>query len=47
MFPDRVSRLIIDGVSNLDDWYNTFLDEESLVDTDNVYAGFVEECFRS
>jgi pimeloyl-ACP methyl ester carboxylesterase len=47
MFPDRVSRLIIDGVSNLDDWYNTFLDEESLVDTDSVYAGFVEECFKA
>lgn len=47
MFPDRVSRLIIDGVSNLDEWYNSFFFEESLTDTDNVYAGFVEECFKA
>ncbi|CZR59458.1 uncharacterized protein PAC_09350 [Phialocephala subalpina] len=45
MFPDRVERLIIDGVSNLDEWYNAFFFEESLVDADNVYAGFVKECF--
>ena len=47
MFPDRVSRLIIDGVSNLDEWYNSFFFDESLIDTDNVYAGFVEECFKA
>lgn len=47
MFPDRVSRLIIDGVSNLDNWYNSFFDEESLIDTDTLYAGFVEECFKA
>lgn len=32
-------------MSNLDDWYNSFSDDEDLIDTDNVYAGFVEECF--
>ena len=47
MFPDRVSRLIIDGVTNIDDWYNSFFDEESLIDTDKIYAGFVEECFKA
>lgn len=47
MFPDRVGRLIIDGVSNLDEWYNSFFFEESLIDADNVYAGFVEECFKA
>lgn len=47
MFPDRVSRLIIDGVSNLDEWYNAFFFEESLSDTDKLYAGFVEECFKA
>lgn len=46
-FPERVGRLIIDGVSNLDDWYNTFMDAEDMTDTDNVYAGFVEECFKA
>ncbi len=47
MFPDRVSRLIIDGVTNLDEWYNGVYYYESLVDTDKVYAGFVEECFKA
>lgn len=47
MFPERVSRLIIDGVSNLDQWYNSFFFKESLIDTDNVYAGFVKECFEA
>ncbi|KAE9378409.1 alpha/beta-hydrolase [Stipitochalara longipes BDJ] len=47
MFPDRVFRLIIDGVSNLDEWYNGVFYYESLDDTDKVYAGFVEECFKA
>lgn len=47
MFPDRVSRLIIDGVSNLDEWYNAFFFEESLVDTDRIFTGFVKECFKA
>ncbi|KAL3419804.1 hypothetical protein PVAG01_08302 [Phlyctema vagabunda] len=47
MFPERVSKLIIDGVSNLDDWYNAYYDEEDLVDTDKIFAGFVEECFKA
>lgn len=47
MFPDRVARLMIDGVSSLDEWYNSFFFDEWLTDTDNVYAGFVEECFKA
>lgn len=47
MFPSRVGRLIIDGVSNLEEWYESFFFEESLVDTDETYAGFVEECFKA
>jgi hypothetical protein len=47
MFPDRVARLIIDGVSNLDEWYNRFFFEESLIDTDRIFAGFIEECFKA
>jgi hypothetical protein len=47
MFPDRVSRLVIDGVSNLDEWYNAFFFEESLIDTDRIFTGFVEECFKA
>lgn len=45
MFPERVSRLIIDGVSNQDDWYNEFYDSESETDTDNIFDGFIKECF--
>ncbi|RDW72195.1 hypothetical protein BP5796_08229 [Coleophoma crateriformis] len=45
LFPERVTRLIIDGVSNLDDWYNSFVDEEDLVDTDKCYSEFVRHCF--
>lgn len=47
LFPERVTRLIIDGVSNLDYWYNTYYDEESLVDTDRLFVGLVEECFKA
>jgi hypothetical protein len=47
MFPERVSRLVIDGVSNLDEWYNAFVFEEYLVDTDAVFAGFISECFKA
>ncbi|RAL00026.1 alpha/beta-hydrolase [Aspergillus ibericus CBS 121593] len=47
MFPERVSRLVLDGVSNLDQWYNSFSLEESLMDTDKVFTGFVEECFKA
>ena len=47
MFPDRISRFIIDGVSNLDEWYNLFIYGEYFIDTDKVFAGFVEECFKA
>ncbi|KAH8589283.1 Alpha/Beta hydrolase protein [Bisporella sp. PMI_857] len=47
MFPDRIGRLIIDGISNNDDWYNGFHDREWLTDTDKVVSGFADECFRA
>jgi hypothetical protein len=47
MFPDRVSRLILDGVSNLDEWYNAFFFEEAFTDTDRIFSGFLEECFKA
>ncbi|GKZ92275.1 hypothetical protein AnigIFM59636_004997 [Aspergillus niger] len=47
MFPERVSRMVLDGVSNLDEWYNSFLIEESLIDTDKIFTGFIEECFKA
>ena len=47
MFPERVGRLVIDGVSDLDDWYNTFYFTEQFVDTDALYARFIEECHKA
>ncbi|TVY81281.1 putative hydrolase [Lachnellula suecica] len=47
MFPERVHRLIIDGVTNLDEWYNSFYFQESLSDTDRIFFGFVDECFKA
>jgi pimeloyl-ACP methyl ester carboxylesterase len=47
LFPDRVERLIIDGVSNQFDWYENKLDSESLVDTENVFLGFIDECIKA
>lgn len=47
MYPERVGRLVIDGVSNLDQWYNSDMEEEEFTDTDNIFDGFVEECVRS
>lgn len=47
MFPERVSRMVLDGVSNLDQWYNSFSLDESLTDTDEIFTGFVEECFKA
>ena len=47
LFPERVGRLIIDGVSNLDHSYNSFFDRESLTDTDRIFTGLIEECFKA
>ncbi|RAH51714.1 alpha/beta-hydrolase [Aspergillus piperis CBS 112811] len=47
IFPERVSRMVLDGISDLDEWYNSFLFEEYLTDTDKIFTGFVEECFKA
>ncbi|KAH7305222.1 Alpha/Beta hydrolase protein [Stachybotrys elegans] len=47
MFPGRVSRLIIDGVLNLDEWYNNFMIREYLTDIDRIFAGFLDECLKA
>jgi hypothetical protein len=39
--------MVIDGVSNLNDWYNSFHFDESFIDTDKTLTGFVEECFKA
>ena len=47
LFPDRVERVIIDGVANQWDWYEGLIDAEMLADTDRVFEGFVEECVKA
>jgi pimeloyl-ACP methyl ester carboxylesterase len=46
LFPERSKRVIIDGVANHFNWYNGSVDE-SMVDTDSVYDGFISECIRA
>ncbi|KAL2133153.1 hypothetical protein VTI74DRAFT_2814 [Chaetomium olivicolor] len=43
MFPERAERVIIDGVANQFDWYDSLIDGERLADTDGVFDVFVEE----
>ena len=47
LFPERSKRVIIDGVVNQFDWYGESGQDESMVDTDSVYAGFVDECVKA
>lgn len=47
MFPERVKRLIIDGVSNQNLWYNSFGSDGYMLSSDDVYSGFVKECFKA
>lgn len=47
MYPERVSRLVLDGVVNLDEWYDAFFYEEAFTDTDEVFRGFVAECIKA
>ncbi|KAK0754306.1 Alpha/Beta hydrolase protein [Schizothecium vesticola] len=47
LFPERSKRVAIDGVVNQFDWYEQPLDQEELVDTEKVFAGFVDECVKA
>jgi len=47
MFPERVKRLIIDGVSDQNLYYNTFAIDEALINTDDTFSGFIKECFKA
>ncbi|KAF8956647.1 alpha/beta-hydrolase [Flammula alnicola] len=46
MFPDKVERLIIDGVLDMEGYYNTDWANEVL-DTDKVLQGFFDGCFQA
>ncbi|KAI4862450.1 Alpha/Beta hydrolase protein [Hypoxylon rubiginosum] len=47
IFPERSKRVIIDGVANQFDWYQGLLDAEVMVDTENVFDGFLDECVKA
>ncbi|KAK6835155.1 hypothetical protein PG987_009849 [Apiospora arundinis] len=48
MYPDRVARLVLDSVVDLEKWYNDFyFTEDTLLDLDRGFAGFVDECFQA
>ncbi|KAK8041605.1 hypothetical protein PG994_014612 [Apiospora phragmitis] len=48
MFPDRVTRMVIEGIGDLEKWYSAFnMLEESLADTDRVFTGFAEDRLAS
>ena len=47
LFPDRVGRLVIDGVANNFDWFSSRLDSEMFLDTQKVFDGFIEECIKA
>ncbi|ETS82418.1 hypothetical protein PFICI_04294 [Pestalotiopsis fici W106-1] len=47
LFPERSERVIIDGVGNNFDWYETPIDSEELADTENVLLGFFDECIKA
>ncbi|KAH8673478.1 Alpha/Beta hydrolase protein [Xylariales sp. PMI_506] len=44
LFPERSRRIIIDGVVNAHEWYDSRLNEQSLEDAERVFAGFTDEC---
>lgn len=47
LFPERAKRVIIDGVTNQFDWYESLLDWEAMADTERVLDGFHAECIKA
>lgn len=47
LFPDRVGRMVIDGVVDQDGWFEKQVDDTLYVDSAKVLSGFFEECFKS
>ncbi|KAJ7773944.1 TAP-like protein-domain-containing protein [Mycena metata] len=46
MFPDKVGRVVIDGVLDMDAWYSANLTTEE-VDTDKALQAFTDGCFAA
>jgi pimeloyl-ACP methyl ester carboxylesterase len=47
MFPDKIDRMIIDGVSNTREYYHAHADYEQWSDTDLVFRYFFESCMTA
>ena len=47
LFPDRAERVVIDGVVNMFEWYDSPFFHESLMDTEDVLHGFLDECVKA
>ncbi|EGP87329.1 uncharacterized protein MYCGRDRAFT_86261 [Zymoseptoria tritici IPO323] len=47
LFPERSSRVIIDGVANAFNWYSDEVDIESFTNTEDVLEGFFDECIKA
>uniref|UniRef100_A0A8H7XK85 Alpha/beta-hydrolase n=1 Tax=Psilocybe cubensis TaxID=181762 RepID=A0A8H7XK85_PSICU len=44
MFPDKIERMVIDGVADAEDYYALDRHLTSLIDTDKILDGFFTEC---
>ncbi|KAJ5793849.1 Alpha/beta hydrolase fold-1 [Penicillium paradoxum] len=47
LFPERSKRVVIDGVVNQFEWYESQFESEWLVDADTVFDGFLDECVKA
>lgn len=47
LFPERSHRVIIDGVVDQIQWYESLILEDDFIDTQNVVDGFFDECIKS
>ncbi|KAK8058303.1 hypothetical protein PG994_008751 [Apiospora phragmitis] len=43
MFPDRIDRMVMDGIVNIHEWRNG-LDVQSVIDYDKTFKGFLAAC---
>ncbi|KAM4055849.1 TAP-like protein [Hirsutella rhossiliensis] len=44
MFPDKVDKVILDGVQNPHEYYNAFADYEEWAQSDQVFSGIFQAC---
>lgn len=47
MFPDRIDRLILDAVQDVDEYYNSLATYSQWTDSDKVFSAIFSECIRA